>query len=402
VRILVAVNTYPDGGGIASIVENFLHTLVPRYEVHLAIVEARKGFANRLPLAREQIHELGYSNAINPLLAPFSVAYLVQTARFLRGLVSELAPRLLIVQDALNLPVPAAFAVRSCPTKLIVMDHGTLTNAMDRDWQALMRDRLSGPKRALFRLGFAADRPWRAVRWRLGLSLADGVWFTGEELRPYAAHAGQRARVYAQIVPSDFCEPDANARSRARRALGLGADHTVVNMVTRLNEEKGLEAAVAAIEGQARRREDLRVMIAGDGTLRPWLEGRIAAQGLGEAVSLLGVLDRREVKRLHEASDFHLYTGTIGCGISIALLEAMACGVIPIVSDVPAAHTQLVDGAGWVFQAGDTGALKTALLAALETTSPERARLREVVRRRLGEYREPSLMSLVNLALEQA
>jgi glycosyltransferase involved in cell wall biosynthesis len=402
VRLLIAVNTYPDAGGITSIVENFVHALAPKYEVHLAVVEAREGLANRLQLPREQIHELGYSNAINPLLAPFSFAYLVRTTRFLRGLVSKLQPRLLIVQDGLNLPVPGVLAVRGHPTKLIVMDHGTLTNTLDRNWQTLMRDRLPAAKRRLFHLGFAADRPWRAARWRLGLSLANGVWYTGEEVRPYAARVGDRARVYAQIVPPDFREPDAASRSAARRMLGLNASHAVVNMVTRLNEEKGLETAVAAIAEQARRYGKLRVLIAGDGTLRPWLEARIQADGLNEVVSLLGAFDRRAVRRLHDASDFHFYTGTIGCGMSVALLEAMACGVIPIVSDVPAAHAKLVDNAGWVFRAGDTAAVNAALGAALETTSSERAHLREAVRKRLREYREPSLTSLVDEALDRA
>jgi glycosyltransferase involved in cell wall biosynthesis len=400
VRLLVAVNTYPDRGGIASIVENLVRALAPRYEVHVAVIEPRQGFTDRLSIPRHQIHELGYSNAINPLLAPLSLAYLVRTARFLRGLVSRLRPQLLLVQDGLNLPVPGALAVRGSQTKLIVMDHGTLTNTLDGNWQTMILARLPDPKRALFRVGFAADRPWRAVRWRLGFSLADGVWFTGEELRPYAARVGSRAKMYAQIVPSDFREPDAVGRSEARRALGLRADQTVVNMVTRLNEEKGLGSAISAIEKHAYVHQDLRVLIAGDGVSRSWLQNLIESKGLSGVVSLLGALDRGAVRRLHYASDFHLYAGTIGCGMSVALLEAMACGVLPIVSNVPAAHTLLVEGAGWVFPAEDSNALESALEAALATTPEERGRRREAVRRQLTNYRDSSLTALVDQAMQ--
>src|SRR5437016_786514 len=111
-RILFAVQTYPDGGGIARIVENFVSTLEPRYEVHLAVVDPRpqRAASPSLSLPDARVHKLGYSNVINPLLAPASIVFLARTARFLRQLVETVEPELLIVQDGLNLPVPGLLA----------------------------------------------------------------------------------------------------------------------------------------------------------------------------------------------------------------------------------------------------------------------------------------------------
>jgi len=58
-----------------------------------------------------------------------------------------------------------------------------------------------------------------------------------------------------------------------------------------------------------------------------------------------------------------------------------------------------VDGAGWVFPAGDYAALRAALEAALTTTPQIRDRLRADVRRRLAAYEGPSLNSLVDSAV---
>jgi glycosyltransferase involved in cell wall biosynthesis len=395
-RLLIAQNTYPDGGGISSILENLIVAVGDRYEVHVAVVEARPGAHRRLPLDSSRLHILGYNDLINPVLFPTSLAYAVCVGRWLSSLARRLRPSAIIVQDGLYLPVPGVLAARAAGVPLAVMDHGTLTNVYEPGWARMVAGRLTPLRRAVFRLGFIADIPWRALRWRLGVRLADQLWFTGSELEPYFGSAGDRVRRYAQLVPQDFRPPTGSERLAARRALGVDPGGLVVNMVGRLDGEKGLDNVVEAVR-TADLPSDVAVVIAGDGSLRRALEREISRSNLEDTIRLVGGLERDAVRRLHHASDIHIYAGTFSCGVSICLLEAMASGVIPIASDVPAAQGELVGNAGWVFPAGDTSALRHALEEATTASSEHRAQLSARARERVFTgQRGSSLIELVD------
>jgi len=399
-KLLIAVQTYPDGGGISAIVENLVHRFDGPFDVHLAVIHLREATSHQLDLAPERLHAYRFSNLMNPLLMPFSLAYTVLVGRFLREVVDSVRPAALLTQDALNLPVPAAFAVRNRPTKLVVMDHGTLSNVRDRSWQRMIIRRLPLRKRIPFVLAFALDLPWRASRWRAGMRLADAAWFVGEELKPTFRLAGPRAAQYHQMVPTDFFPPDELARAAARRELGVEGVETVVNAVTRFDGEKGLGIMVEALRRLTPDPSKVVVLLAGHGSLEDWLRGKLAEFTRSGAVRWLGHLDRERIRSVHHASDFHVYTGTIGCGVSIALIEAMSCGVIPLVSEVPAAHVELVGQSGRVFRAEDTDALEAALRWAFSTNEGERRHQREAVLEELRSYSQSSLDSLLQQLLK--
>jgi glycosyltransferase involved in cell wall biosynthesis len=399
---LVVVHVYPDNGGIAAIVENLITLLMDRAEVHLAIVDARPGAAERIGVEPDRLHVLGPRRLANSLLMPGSLAFAARTTRWLRGVLATVSPELIIVQDALDLPIPAALAARGTGTKLVIMDHGTLSNVLDRRWQRMMRARLGFLRGTVFWLGFQLDAPWRALRWRLGLRTTDGAWYVGHELADRFKWAGAKAHRYAQMVPVDFRPPGPGEREAARARLGLDRNAVVVNLVTRLDPEKDLESILDATQNALRLQPRLHVMVGGDGTLFDWFKLELEHRKLTSRVSLMGRISRSEIQQLHHASDFHLYAGVIGCGMSVALLEAMSCGVIPIVSDVPSEHRELVANSGWVFNAGDRSALRDALAEAVTAPEERLAELRAAVGDRLESYDSPSLAQLVDELLGEA
>lgn len=394
-RVLLVVDVYPDGGGIAAIVENCVQALGQRYEVHVAIVDAREQPAETLGLPASRVHILGSRSFLKPYLAPTSLAYTVRVGRLLRRVIRRLQPGAVLVQDGLFLPVPALIATRGLETKVAIMDHGTLTNSLDREWRRMFPKQLGFPKSVVYRIGFALDGPWRAMRWRLGFRHADRVWYVGEEMKRLLGPAGDRARKYNQVVPGDFKPPTPRQRAIARDRWGVAADRVVINMVTRLAREKGLPEVLDAVEAVTRDARDVRVLIAGWGPLESWLRTEIESRRMTDVIALVGALDRAGVQSLHHASDFHLYAGTIGCGMSVALLEALASGTLPIVSDVPQQHRELASPAGWVFRAGDIGSLVDALRGALQCAEEERVERRGLAAESLRRYAHPSLTDLV-------
>jgi L-malate glycosyltransferase len=96
--------------------------------------------------------------------------------------------------------------------------------------------------------------------------------------------------------------------------------------------------------------------IAGDGPERRRLEARAQRLGLADRVAFHGRLAPHRVERLIADADVYVSVAASD-GTSIALLEALALGAVPVLSDIPA-------NAAWVDD-GETGVLVEATPAAV-------------------------------------
>jgi glycosyltransferase involved in cell wall biosynthesis len=110
-----------------------------------------------------------------------------------------------------------------------------------------------------------------------------------------------------------------------------------------------------------------------------------------------------ELPALYAACDFVALPSAFE-GMPNVLLEAMACGAIPIVSDAGASSEIVIDGeSGFVFRAEDRASAGRALSAALALDPRQRAalaeRTRERVRREFPPEREiAAILDLLDLA----
>lgn len=111
----------------------------------------------------------------------------------------------------------------------------------------------------------------------------------------------------------------------------VGVGRTVVS-VGRLIPIKDPVTLVMAFD-EAAGDEDGLVMV-GEGPLRASIEELAGDLQLGERVQLTGLVARDEVYRLNRSSDVFVTTSR-GEGLPVAMLEAMACGLPVIASDIP-------------------------------------------------------------------
>jgi L-malate glycosyltransferase len=125
-----------------------------------------------------------------------------------------------------------------------------------------------------------------------------------------------------------------------------------------------------------------RVRIAGEGSQRVKLERMAAKLGFDERVSFLGRLSREEL--VEELRRARLYlSASLSDSTSVSLLEAMALGAYPVLSDIPANREWVGGpGEGLYFPPGDSIGLSKTLNRAAQM-SEEKQREAAVLNRNI-------------------
>jgi glycosyltransferase involved in cell wall biosynthesis len=88
---------------------------------------------------------------------------------------------------------------------------------------------------------------------------------------------------------------------------------------------------------------DTKFIIAGIGSERENLEKQVRGLNIGSSVQFLGWVTHEEMPKFLSQSDIYVST-SLDDGTSVSLLEAMACGTFPIVTDIPSNREWIADG----------------------------------------------------------
>jgi len=106
---------------------------------------------------------------------------------------------------------------------------------------------------------------------------------------------------------------------------------------------------------------DWELIIIGDGKLQDQLEELVEIHQLGDQVVFTGRIPREEVYEQLCASSVFI-SASVGEGLPIAVLEALACQCIPILSNIPP-HREISQGLDCVnfFEVDDLAELKKQL-----------------------------------------
>jgi glycosyltransferase involved in cell wall biosynthesis len=204
-------------------------------------------------------------------------------------------------------------------------------------------------------------RFWRIV-YRVGLGAADGFLFSAAELaapwqRASIIRPGQA--VYEIMESSTDIADGAQPDTSGPRAIGSPA----LLWVGRLNGNKdpltvldGFEQAIPAIP------DAVLNMAFASGELLPEVRGRIArSAALRPRVRLLGKVARSAMPGLYISADMFVL-GSYHEGSGYAVIEALACGTTPCVTDIPSFRRLTERGRlGALFPPGDSIALGKAM-----------------------------------------
>jgi len=210
----------------------------------------------------------------------------------------------------------------------------------------------------------AGPRPWRRRLWRRGFAAAKGVCFSAvEQAEPFRRMRllGDALRVYA--VPESTSHFSPGDQAAARALTGMHGDPCVLS-VGHLVPDKdpltvlgGFRAAVPQLPdaqlwfnfGTAPLLQSLRTQIVQD----PVLRGR---------VHLVGRVPHERIEQAMRAADLFV-SGSHHEGSGYALLEAFACALPPVVSDIPSFRAFTAEGTvGALWKCGDARSLGQALV----------------------------------------
>jgi sugar transferase (PEP-CTERM/EpsH1 system associated) len=148
-------------------------------------------------------------------------------------------------------------------------------------------------------------------------------------------------------------------RDEGRSALGFASTDIVVGAVGRLDPVKDHATLLEAFARIPDRAPNWKLVIIGEGALRPQLEARVARPDLDGRVHLIG--ERSDVPLLMKGLDLYVIS-SIAEGISNTLLEAMSTG-LPVVATRTGGNPELVEEGtnAKLVAVGDTDALSAAL-----------------------------------------
>ncbi len=168
------------------------------------------------------------------------------------------------------------------------------------------------------------------------------------------------------------------------------------------------ETLLRALEALRRSGRDVRATIAGDGPLRPALEVAAARLGLAANVRFTGRVDEAAMRALYREHEFYVSMSRSD-STSQSLLEAMASGLYPIVSDIAgnlpwvrgaAAAREAAGDAGRLVPCGDDRALAAAIIAAADDPDGAERIARGIARVRAeADWRETVSQFEARLAL---
>jgi glycosyltransferase involved in cell wall biosynthesis len=269
--------------------------------------------------------------------------------------------------NGLDAPVQTWLLRRMLPlaSALVVQDHGSRP-VVRREPYAL------GLRRALRRAAIGA---------------ADAVCFTAAEQGEAWRAAGllpRAQRVVELLEASTRLRP--TPREAARRALAIDGNPSVL-WVGRLNANKDPLTILEGFASAAAVLPDARLtMVYGEAELLPQVEERMKRlPGLSERVQLVGPVNHAVMADVYSAADIFV-SGSHHEAAGYALIEACACGAVPVVTNIPAFRAITGNGAlGALWNPAQPSSLARALVeTAQRDLGALRARLLDDFARRLS------------------
>jgi len=347
-RRLAIFVAFSGTGGVERVVHNLLQGLSAHaIEVDLLAVVGKRGWLPPIPWPNIRVIDLGVKHSQMALPA------------LLRYLRRERPDVLMVAKDRAIRTAILAHRLAGVPTRLVGWVHMNMSGYLqDKSaWQRWLR---------------TAPMRWLFPSLDLIIGVSEGV--VEDTMRVTGL---PRERMVA--LPNPVLTPDVYAKAEESPGhpwLDDPASPPVIIGVGRLSPEKDFATLLRAF-GRLRGQRDCRLILVGEGPLRPALEKQVAESGLQDCVSLPGHTPNPYAYMKRAAL---LAFSSIAEGSGNVLIEAMALGTPVVSTDCPYGPAETLAGGqfGALVPVGDDEALAKAMLDTLDQPLPAQV-LREAV-----------------------
>ncbi len=128
----------------------------------------------------------------------------------------------------------------------------------------------------------------------------------------------------------------------------------------------GVDVLARAFVRVAQGREDVRLILLGGGSQAAATRKILQSGGVEQYVVFGGQISQSDLPRWYHSADLYVSPSHVD-GSSVSLLEALACGMPCLVSDIPGNKEWIEDGLnGWLFRDGDVDDLTEKILYAIK------------------------------------
>ncbi|MBI1722489.1 MAG: glycosyltransferase [Gemmatimonadetes bacterium] len=352
------------------------------------------------------LHGGGMESLVAAMARRFAGTRIVMSAITLRGRPGNVGSSVRHLLDQYHVIKPIPGVSMAVPLGLVRRVRATRPDVVHIHsawYKAALAAHLAGVERVIYtEHGREHDDP-PLMRWldRLAARWTDIVVPVSDRLNAYLRTelgvSPDRLRTIENGIDTDVFVPGETSPA-LRAKLGIPGGASVLGSIGRLEPVKAYERlidAFATLRAEHRLERPLVLVICGHGSQREALEVHARTLGVADAVRLPGWVDTPA--EFYRMLDVFALT-SLSEGTSVSLLEAMACGIAPVVTNVGSNAALLgPELAEQVVPAGDREAFVRVAHATL--ASPERraevgrsARRRVVTRysldRFLAEYEE--------------
>jgi glycosyltransferase involved in cell wall biosynthesis len=128
----------------------------------------------------------------------------------------------------------------------------------------------------------------------------------------------------------------------------------------------GVDVLARAFVKVSQQRPDVSLMLLGGGSQGAAIRQILIKGGVEERVTFPGQISNLDLPRFYHMADLYVSPSHVD-GSSVSLMEALACGLPCLVSDIPANKEWVFEGQnGWLFPDGNSDVLAAKILVAIQ------------------------------------
>jgi glycosyltransferase involved in cell wall biosynthesis len=169
------------------------------------------------------------------------------------------------------------------------------------------------------------------------LKLADRIIVVSNATRKYVLSLGadsEKIVVLHNGVDINRFRPSDKLETEIREKLDINLDSKVAITVRRLVYKNGIDTLLKSAETTVKKDSNIVFLIIGKGPDLSEIREKIRKLELENNIKLLGFISDKELPAYYNAADFFILPSKSGEGLPLVSLEAMACGLPVIATDV--------------------------------------------------------------------